>query len=278
MEMASALLTSEMMPAVSLTLDYSSLKTLALVAALPPVPMLLLAAWGGWRLGRRQRGGGWMLAVGLLLVWLSATEAAAELLGRAIGQPAALSPDQMNALRDRSDVAVLVLGGGVRQGAAEFGMGVPNELTAERLAYGVWLARRNRLPLGFSGGIGWTASKQGQSEASIVARVAAQDYGLPLRWAEGTSRDTRENAANTLPLLSKAGVKQVVLVTHEPHMRRALRAFEAAAGAHGIRILAAPVGLRDVSFDSFVDWRPSERGFARVRYVVYEQLAWWAGR
>ena len=108
--------------------------------------------------------------------------------------------------------------------------------------------------------------------------MAAEDYGLPLRWAESSSRDTRENAAHALPLLAASGVKQVVLVTHDAHMRRALRAFEAQAAPLGLRILPAPVGLRDDALTSFGDWCPSAGGFSRVRYIVYEKLAWWAGR
>jgi uncharacterized SAM-binding protein YcdF (DUF218 family) len=263
---------------VSLPLDYSGFKTLLLVAAMPPAPMLLLAAWGGWRLHRRRRGGGWMLGLALLLVWLSTTEAAGELLSRAVGQPAPLSRSQIDALRGQRDGAVLVLGGGVRRHAPEFGTGVPNDITAERLAYGVWVARRSGWPLGFSGGVGWTAKRQAEPEAASVSRVAAHDYGLPLRWAEASSRDTRENAAKALPLLAAAGVKQVVLVTHEAHMRRALRAFEAEATARGMRILPAPVGLRHDALTGFDDWCPSATGYARVRYIVYETLAWWAGR
>ena len=49
-------------------------------------------------------------------------------------------------------------------------------------------------------------------ESHIVSRVAAQDFHMPLRWAEGRSRDTRENAQLTLPLLADSGVKRVVLV------------------------------------------------------------------
>jgi uncharacterized SAM-binding protein YcdF (DUF218 family) len=263
---------------VSLALDYSGFKTLLLAAALPPAPMLLLAAWGGWRLKRRRRAGGWMLAVALVGVWLSATEAAGELLSRAIGQPAPLSPAAIQALRGQKDGAVLVLGGGVRRYAPEFAGGAAQPVTAERLAYGVWLARRTGWPLGFTGGIGWTATEQNQPEAQVIARIAAQDYGLPLRWAESNSRDTRQNAAYTLPALAAAGVKQVVLVTHEAHMRRALRAFQAEAAPRGIRIVPAPVGLRDDALSSFDDWCPSSDGAARVRYLVYETLAWWAGR
>ncbi len=269
---------SAMMPTVSLALDYSGFKTLLLAAVLPPAPLLLLAAWGGWRLRRGRRFGAALLALALGGVWLSGTEAAGELLSRAAGQPALLQPGQVDALRGRQDGAVLVLGGGVRRLAPEYGAGVPTRITAERLAYGVWLSRRSGWPLGFTGGIGWTAAELKQPEAAIVARVAAQDYGLPLRWAEASSRDTRENAAHTLPMLAAAGVKQIILVTHEAHMRRALRAFEAEAAPLGLRVLAAPVGLRDDSLGSFDDWCPSVDGFARVRYIVYETLAWWAGR
>lgn len=263
---------------MSLHLDYSGFKALLLAVALPPAPLLLLAAWGGWRLRRGRRLGAALLGLGLAGVWLSGTEGVGELLSRAAGQPALMRPGQVDALRGRVDGAVLVLGGGVRRLVPEFGAGAPTRITAERLAYGVWLARRSGWPLGFSGGIGWSATELRQPEADIVARVAAEDYGLPLRWAEGSSRDTRENAAHTLPLLAAAGVKQVVLVTHDAHMRRAMRAFEAEAAPLGLRVLPAPVGLREDALGSFDDWCPSVEGFTRVRYVVYETLAWWAGR
>lgn len=260
-----------------IALDYSGFKTLVLAAVLPPAPLLLLAAWGGWRLRRGRRLGGVVLVLALLGIWLSATEAMGELLSRALGQPVPLRPAQVDALRGRPDGAVLVLGGGVRRLAPEFGAGVPTATTAERLAYGVWLARRTGWPLGFTGGIGWTATELKQPEAQTIARVAAEDYGLPLRWAEASSRDTRENAAHTLPVLAAAGVKQVLLVTHAAHMRRALRAFEAEAAPLGLSLLPAPVGLGVDGLGSFDDWCPSPEGFARVRYLVYEQLAWWAG-
>lgn len=268
---------SAMMTTV-IALDYSGFKTLLLAAVMPPAPFLLLAAWGGWRLRRGRRLGGVLLALALLGTWLSATEAMGELLSRAAGQPAPLQPAQVDALRGRQDGAVLVLGAGVRRLAPEFGTSAPTPTTAERLAYGVWLARRSGWPLGFTGGIGWAATTLKQPEAVTIARVAAEDYRLPLRWAEASSRDTRENAARTLPLLAAAGVKQVILVTHEAHMRRAMRAFEAEAAPLGVRVLPAPVGLREDALGGFDDWCPSVEGFARVRYVVYETLAWWAGR
>lgn len=268
-----------MMAAVSLSLDYAGFKTLFLAIVLPPAPLLLLAAWGGWRLRTRQRFGGWMLALALALTWLSATEAGAELLSRAVGAPPALSRlERERQVASGAPGAVLVLGGGVYRHRPEYEGGVPTRLTADRLAYGVWLARRTGWPLAFSGGIGWTAKETHVPEAAIVARVAAEDYRLPLRWTEARSRDTRENASNTLPLLAAAGVQRVLLVTDDGHMRRALRAFEAVGAPLGIAIVPAPVGLRDDALSSFDDWCPSAEGFARVRNIVYETLAWWAGR
>ena len=266
-----------MMTAV-LTPSYAGLKALLLVLTMPPTPLLVLAAWGAWRWRHGRRLGGWVLALALAGVWMSCTEAAGELLSRAVGLPAVFPPAQVDGLRGQKDGAVLVLGGGVDRHVPELGQGGPSRITAERLAYGVWLARRSGWPLGFTGGIGWAATDLKQPEADIIGRVAAEDYGLPLRWAESTSRDTRENAAHTLPMLAAQGVKQVLLVTHDSHMRRAVRAFEAAAAPLGIRILPAPVGLRHDALGSLSDWCPSAEGFARVRYVIYEQLGWWGGR
>jgi uncharacterized SAM-binding protein YcdF (DUF218 family) len=258
--------------------DYAFFKTGLLVAVMPPAPFLAVAAWGGWRLRRGRRGGAWLMGLAAVALWLSMTEAMGELLSRAAGQPAPLALTALDGLRGRTDGAVLVLGAGVRPTVPEYGGGRPTELTSERLSYGVWLARRIGWPLGFTGGIGWTATELKVPEVAVVAQVAAQDYQMPLRWAEGNARDTRENAINTIPLLAQAGVKQVVLVTHEAHMRRALRAFEAEASRFGMRVLPAPVGLRDDALSAFSDWCPSVQGYARVRYAAYETLAWWAGR
>jgi hypothetical protein len=112
----------------------------------------------------------------------------------------------------------------------------------------------------------------------VVSRVAREDYGLPLRWMEANSRDTRENAANTLPLLAAAGVKQVVLVTDDAHMKRAVRAFEAVAAPLNIRVVPASIGTEFDGVSAFADWCPSVEGFSRMRNLVYETLAWWAGR
>ncbi|MBT9492628.1 MAG: YdcF family protein [Paucibacter sp.] len=260
-------------------------KPLALALLLPPAPFLLLIATGAIllsRAGRRPIWGQMAIGLGVLGVWLSASPALGQLLSRGLlQQPAALSATDMTALgqrqRAQADVAVLVLGGGARQDVPEYGGAALNEISFDRLRYGVWLARRIQAPLGFSGGIGWTARRLKDSEASIAERTASEEFALPLRWAEGHSRDTRENAALSLQMLKADGIRKIVLVTHEQHMHRALKAFHAEAKGE-IEIIAAPVGLLQDGMSELLDWAPSDEGFARVRYAVYEWLGLRLGR
>ncbi|MCV2358731.1 YdcF family protein [Paucibacter sp. TC2R-5] len=168
-------------------------------------------------------------------------------------------------------MAVLVLGGGARQYAPEYDGPSLNTISLQRLRYGVWLAKQIKAPLGFSGGIGWAARRQKDSEATIAQRIAQEEFGNSLRWAEGGSRDTRENAALSLQMLRADGIKKIVLVTHEQHMPRSLRAFSAAAQGD-IEILAAPVGLQRDGKSELRDWMPSDDGILRVRFAIYEWI------
>lgn len=211
---------------------------------LPPLPLLLLILIGALMLRRRALGWAPLLA-GLLGLWALCTPAfAGWLLVHLTEPPPVLAPRQLAALRDAPHTAIVVLGAGRRPHAAEYGSPVLQPLAAERLNYGLWLARRTGLPLAFSGGRGHGA-EPGPSEADAAAE-AASEAGVPLRWAEGRSRDTAENASYTLELLRPAGVQRIVLVTQGFHMRRALAAFERAAALSGqpIELIAAPTGSR----------------------------------
>ena len=142
----------------------------------------------------------------------------------------------------------------------------------ERLRYGVWLSRETGWPMAFSGGTGW-AQPDGAEEAQVAQRIAAQEFGRPLKWVEDGSRDTRENAIRTIALLRPQGVKRILLVTHHWHMPRSMRAFEEAA--HGdIRIEAAPMGLARNTEFPVLRWLPSGEGLIATRLVLRE----WIGR
>lgn len=260
------------------------LKPLLLVLLLPPVPLMMLIGLGGVLMFRRHmRWGSATLMLGLLGLWLSCCEGTTRWLNHhLLDAPAALNARDLAALHQQQlathDVAVLVLGAGVRDYVPEYmGPGL-KPLTAERLRYGVWLARRLEAPLGFTGGIGPSAQHKLFTEAAVVERVARDQFNAPLQWAENQARDTRENASLSVPLLKASGVHKLVLVTHVEHMPRALKNFhEDAQGANAMEIVAAPVGLMVNGSGIWLDWCPSGEGASGVRYVVYEWLGNLAG-
>ncbi|XHS77221.1 YdcF family protein [Burkholderiaceae bacterium UC74_6] len=249
--------------------------------ALPPVPMLLLITAGACLLRRRPRFSRTLILIGVLALWLSTTEGMAQWWSRhLLNVPPALSEAQIQTLRAQQssghDVAVLVLGGGAVADVPEYGRAELKQHTLERLRYGAWLSRQLGAPLGFTGGIGWNQDHIDMSEAELAQRTTLEDYGINLRWAENQSRDTRQNAAYTLPLLLESHVGTLVLVTHGFHMPRSVRAFEHEANGR-LHILAAPMGLRSDAMSTWKDWAPSASGFERCRYAIYEQLGLLAG-
>lgn len=241
--------------------------------ALPPVPLFLSILLGARLLMTKRRNGGWaLLLLSVTALWLSACLGCARLLeSHWLPSPPVLSAERLRALSTpEHKTAIVVLGGGKEDWAAEYRMSNLSEASLERLRYGVWLSRATQLPLAFSGGTGW-AHVEGDSEAKIAARIAREEFARPLTWTEGHSRDTRENAALTLPILEAAGIEHVVLVTHGWHMTRALHAFERASQGR-VSIEAAPMGLAATVQAPNLEWVPTAEGFLRVRRVARELL------
>lgn len=250
---------------------------------LPPVPLLLLVLIGAIALRARRAWGGWAAGLGLVLLWLSGCSGFAQLLTQhVLKPPAALSAARIAAVRveaARTDPghgwAIVVLGSGMEPMAPEYRMANLSALSIARLRYGIWLSRQTGAPLLFSGGVGWSQSA-GPAEAAVAARIAAQEFGRPLRWTEERSRDTRENAAFSVAELKSAGVAHLLLVTHGWHMPRALRAFEQAAGG-SMSIDPAPMELAAPADRPLLQWMPSTHGMTLVRQIARELLGYAAG-
>lgn len=261
------------------SLDLGAAKGLLGMLVLPPASPLLAAATGGLMRRRWPRLGGTLMAGGLLVMWLLCLPAVGAGLSTWLTRPPpALSAAQVAALHHAPRTAVLVLGAGRRALAPEYGTADLTPLTAERLRYGVWLARRTGLPLGYSGGLA-PGVRPGVSEAEAAALVAQRDFGTPLRWREDRSRDTDENARYSVALLKADGIEQIVLVTHDMHQRRALAAFERAMQRQGVqmRLVPAPVAVRVDGPLVAGDFWPSQGGLARSLYALHEWLGLLAG-
>lgn len=264
-----------------LSLGISNWKPAVAVLLLPPVPLIVLVIWGALWL-HRGRAAGWLLLLpACATLWLGSTSAVGEMLTRtllspppALGLEGTAQLKQMQA-RQPGSIAIVVLGGGQESLAPEYAMANLTPRALARLRYGLWLGRETGIPVGFTGGVGY-GSAAPSPEAETAARIAAQEMGRPLKWVETRSRDTRENANQTIGLLRPQGVRRIVVVTHAWHMPRALRAFEQAAQTNGgvIQITAAPMGLARPVEAGWLRWMPSSQGQERVRDVLRE----WVGR
>ncbi len=260
------------MNAIVQALGIESWKPVLTALVMPPVPLLLLVLIGARQMFRRPLLAWLLILLATLGIWFSGTQA----LGHALVQglvkpPPALSSSDLAELRRSPRTAIIVLGGGRRLTAPEYGLSTLNFRSAERLRYGIWLSRETGLPLGFSGGVGYGATA-GASEAEIAARVAEREYNRALRWQETESRDTRENALKTVALLQPQGIEKIVLVTDALHMRRALANFEQAAAGKRIRIVPAPMGVRGEGHLSGADWLPTRQGYEEVWMALHEAL------
>jgi uncharacterized SAM-binding protein YcdF (DUF218 family) len=261
---------------IFLTLGIDSWKGVVATLVLPPVPFLLLIIVGA-RLMFRRRLTAWLLILlGCTSLWLLCCEGAGILLTEwALRPPPPLSVQQIAELKRAPKTAIVVLGGGRRTYAPEYGVTTLNWRGVERLRFGIWLSRETNLPVCFSGGIGHGGAP-GRTEAESAARIAEREFGRPLRWQESSSRDTRENALGTLALLRPQGIEHVVVVTNDYHMRRALHNFERAAQAQSggarMRITAAPMGQPTDGRMELVDFLPSARGFDRTWLAFHEWL------
>lgn len=222
---------------------------------LPPAGPVLLALLGLWL--SRAKGRGWQRAgVALAALSLLALLAlATPLVGNALMAP--LQPQQPISPGDlRQAQAIVILGGGSYAAAPEYGgRDTAGRNTLVRLRYGARLARDTRLPVLVSGG----APYGGRAEADSMREVLEGEFGIPVRWAEGASRDTAENARFSAPLLSAAGIRRVALVTHASHMPRAAALFE----REGLTVFRAPTMLATDRPASIEDLLPRDFGLSR---------------
>lgn len=262
---------------IFLALGIESWKPFLTALVLPPLPLLLLVLVGARLMFRRRLLAWCLVLLGVLGIWFSCTGALARGLSLWLLKPTpALMEQQIAELKRVPRTVIVVLGGGRRDYAPEYGVSTLNERSMERLRYGVWLAKQTDLPLAFSGGVGHGALP-GPSEAEIAARVAERELGRPLKHVETQSRDTRENAFKTIEMLAPTGVEQIVLVTHDYHMQRSVANFQRAIGGRKITVLPAPMGLPPGGRMHVADWLPTAYGFEHTRLVLHEWLGRLAG-
>jgi uncharacterized SAM-binding protein YcdF (DUF218 family) len=227
---------------------------------LPPTGPLLLALLGLalWR--RRPTLGAGLIWTGLLSLLVLSLPAVAALLIRSLDVAAPF--DRTRAAQSQ---AIVILGGGTRRAAPDYGGDTLATLTLERVRYGARIARLTGLPVLVTGG----STYGGITEAELMQEALQHEYGVPVRWAENRSRTTHENAQYSAALLRAAGIGRVVLVAHAFDMRRARAEFAAA----GIATEPAATGIPSREPRSAIDYLPGMGGLQGSYYALYEILA-----
>ena len=233
---------------------------LVAAALLPPLLLVLLLVAGLVLNRRRPR-----LAMSLILLSTTALYALSTpwvsgVLLKSLEISAPVNPDQLQTAE-----AIVVLGGGRRLAAAEYGGDTLNSISLERLRYAAFLHRTSGLPILASGGM---ASGGTLAESHIMQHILQSEYGLSARWLEDSSSTTWENAQLSAPLLKRADVHRIVLVTYAWHLRRAVPLFE----AQGLSVIPAGTQFSSTHVDSVFDLLPTPAGLRDSTFALHEWL------
>jgi uncharacterized SAM-binding protein YcdF (DUF218 family) len=233
-----------------------------LIAALllPPLNLLLLAALGFWLWHKRPVIARVLVALALTLLWLLSTPFFAEALLHGLeGEP--YVTDTRKPLAD----AIVVLGGGTYFHAPEYGGDTVNEYTLERLRFAAKLQRETGKPLLVTGGKPLGTSL---SEAAQMKQVLEQEFNVPVRWAEGDSDNTAENARFSRELLKQDGIARIYLVTHAWHMPRAVISFQRA----GFEVVPAPTAYTTRYRTDLLSFLPNAKALHDSRIFLHELI------
>ncbi len=206
----------------------------------------------------RRHGCTWTIALVLAGFWLTGAPVFANFVLARLETAPIVTTTALN-----QGQAIVILGGGTRRGAPEYGDDTVSDYTLERLRYGARLARATGLPVAVSGG----SPHGGQAEARTMRSALRDDFGITVRWSEDRSRNTWQNAV-LLRAMLPPDIRRVVLVTHAWHMPRACYAFEHA----GFSPIAAPTGYVARRPLRWEDFMPGPRGWSATWLTVHEML------
>ena len=229
-------------------------------ALLPPLVLVILLATG---LAVRRRHP--MLSISLILfatvaLFILSTPWAGSVLLKSLEISQPISADNL-----KLSQAIVVLGGGRRIDAAEYGGDTLSGLSLERLRYAARLARSTGLPLLVTGG---KPDGGSEAEGDLMARILREEFGLAACWIENTSLTTWENARHAAPMLHDSGKRRIALVTHAWHLRRAVPLFE----AQGLAVMPAGIQFARTRVDHVFDLLPSPAGLRDSTFALHEWL------
>jgi len=229
---------------------------------LPPLSLVLLGCLGWWLARRFRFAGNTIIITSIALLLALSTGAGSRLLvapleNRSLPVP---NPKMVDAK------AIVILGGGRSFAAPEDdNRDQPSAQTLARLRHGARLYRMTGLPILVSGG---APDRGGESEAAVMARALREDFHIPVRWIEGKSENTAQNATHAATMLREAGIDRVLLVTDAMHMSRAMQIFSKTS----LMVVPAATDFRSRKPLSVADFIPSAGGLQTSHYALHEWI------
>ena len=230
------------------------------LALLPPLSLVILLATGLVVQRRRPRLARSLILLSAIALYGLSTPWVGGVLLKTLEISTPVSPNDLKIAG-----AIVVLGGGRRLDAAEYGGDTLNDLSLERLRYAALLHRASGLPILVTGG------KPGGgtlAEGRIMQHVLQSEYGIAPRWIEDTALTTWDNARFSAALLKQAGVRRIALVSHAWHLRRAVPLFE----AQGLSVIPAGIQFSGTRVDSLLDLFPTPAGLRNSTFALHEWL------
>jgi uncharacterized SAM-binding protein YcdF (DUF218 family) len=230
---------------------------------LPPglfVLISLVALFFIWR--KRQRVATVFLAIAVVFGWGMSTEA----FGRWITAGLIAQVDARSVEPQQIDMVVVLSAGMQNMGIAGW---LPTNESFKRMAVALEIQQRvgSRVPVLVSGGR--THGTKHPSEAKVMmGYFDKRNAQITPMIAEEISTNTYENALQSAHIINRREARNVLLVTSEEHMWRALAAFR----GRGIDPIPFPVFTIERRPLGFADYLPSIHG-ATLTYRAFYEIA-----
>jgi len=212
---------------------------------------------------KRYKLASFFVCVSVLCGWIFATEA----FGR-LATVGLISQIEARSVEPQEIDMIVVLSGGMENLGSSVGW-VPTNDSFKRMAVALEIQQRigSRKPILVSGGK--TFGTKHPSEADVMVRYFdKRNAQITPMIIEDISTNTYENALQSAHTIRQRGAENVLLITSEEHMLRALAAFR----GRGIDPIPFPVltlQRRPLEFD---DYLPSVKGVALTHRALYEVL------
>lgn len=164
--------------------------------------------------------------------------------------------------------AIVVLGGGIRDGQELYAKLSTTGNQLERMRYAAYLHQETKLPILTTG-----SAANGTPEAQIMADEFARFFHIPTEWVEPKAKTTKENALFSREILEKAGIKRIILVSNQFHLKRAKMLFE----QQGFEVLPAGVGAGKTpdEYLNYMYFVPQAGAIQASTLALKEWLGYW---